>query len=170
MSTLKQPEQHIDERFPESATTSRIIACAIEVHRTLGPGFEEIFYQRALHREMVAAGLDAAREVEIEVHYKDLLLGKKRVDFAVGNCLVEIKARAALDDVDKVQTLSYLKASGYPVALLINFGGPRIEIVRFANTQREARHATHATIPSATSAAFSASAIQDQRNPGDRTT
>ncbi|MDO8683423.1 MAG: GxxExxY protein [Armatimonadota bacterium] len=133
--TLKRGGFDADDRYPMSELTSRIIACAIEAHKTLGPGFEEVFYQRALQREMAAAGLDATREVDIEVHYKDLVLGKKRVDFVVEGCLVEIKARAALDDVDKIQTLSYLKASGYPVALLINFGGAQIEIKRLANTR-----------------------------------
>lgn len=133
MNTLKQPEAHEDARYKFSKLTSAIIACAIEVHKTLGPGFEEVFYQRALLRELLAAGLDAAREVDIEVHYKDLVLGKKRVDFVVEQCLVEIKAKSAIEDVDVVQTLSYLKASGYRVGLLINFGGPKIEVKRLVN-------------------------------------
>ncbi|MCE5199110.1 MAG: GxxExxY protein [Armatimonadota bacterium] len=121
-----------DPRYPLSDLTSRIIACAVEVHKTLGPGFEEVFYQRALHRELVAAGLEATREVDIEVRYKDLVLGKKRIDFVVEDCLLEIKAKAALDEVAIIQTISYLKASGYPIALLINFGGPKIEVRRLA--------------------------------------
>jgi hypothetical protein len=68
-----------------------------------------------------------------------LVLGKKRVDFVVEDVMVEIKARSALEDVDKVQTLSYLKASGYPIGLLINFGGPKIEVVRLANTKPRRR-------------------------------
>lgn len=127
-------EAHIDRQYPLSELTSRIIACAIEVHKTLGPGFEEVFYQRALHRELVTEGLDATREVDIEVHYKNLVLGKKRVDFVVEECLVELKAKSALEDIDKIQTLSYLKASGYPIGLLINFGGKEIEVKRIANT------------------------------------
>lgn len=130
--TLKTRTDHENSDYPLSGLTSRIIACAIEVHKTLGPGFEEVFYQRALHRELMAAGLEASREVDIRVCYKDLVLGKKRIDFVVENCLVEIKAKYAIEAVDVVQTVSYLKASGYPVALLINFGGPKIEIKRFA--------------------------------------
>lgn len=131
MKLMSETEsRYEDGRYPLSQLTSRIIGCAIEVHKTLGPGFEEVFYQRALLREMTWAGLEATREVDIDVRYKDLHLGKKRVDFVVEDCLVEIKAKAALDDVDFVQTLSYLKASGYPVALLINFEGPRIEARR----------------------------------------
>lgn len=122
------------EHYPLSDLTGRIIGCAMEVHRVLGPGFEEVFYQRALHRELTAAGIESEREVWIDVDYKDLKLGKKRVDFVVEDCLVEIKAKAALDDVDKVQTLSYLKASGRGIALLLNFGGKELEIKRIANT------------------------------------
>lgn len=128
-------ETHINEQYLMSDLTSRIIACAIEVHKTLGPGFEEVFYQRALAHELTAAGVEMTREVWIDVGYKGLKLGKKRVDFVIEDCLVEIKAKSALEDVDKVQTLSYLKASGYPIGLLINFGGVEIEIRRIANTK-----------------------------------
>lgn len=128
-------DTHVNEQYLMSELTSRIIACAIEVHKTLGPGFEEVFYQRALAKELSAAGLEASREVWIDVEYKGLVLGKKRVDFVIENCLLEIKAKSALEDVDKVQTLSYLKASGYPIGLLINFGGAEIEIKRIANTK-----------------------------------
>jgi GxxExxY protein len=130
MNGVKTPAIYVDEQYPLSGLTSRIIACAVEVHKTLGPGFEEVFYQRALHRELVAAGLGITREVDIEVRYKDLVLGKKRIDFVVEDCLVEIKAKGVLDEVAIVQTLSYLKASGYPVALLINFGAPKVQIKR----------------------------------------
>jgi len=64
------------------------------------------------------------------------LLGKKRIDFIVEDCLLEIKAKADIDEVAIVQTVSYLKASGYLVALLINFGAPKIQIKRLANNQK----------------------------------
>lgn len=135
MNEMNSTVLHTNQQYPMSDLTSRIISCAIEVHKTLGPGFEEVFYQRALFRELVAAGLEVEREVDIEVHYKDLVLGKKRVDFVVEDCLIEIKAKSILDEVAIVQTMSYLKASGYQVALLINFGTPRIQIKRLANTR-----------------------------------
>jgi len=107
------------------------------VHRGLGPGFEEVIYQRALEREFPAHGLEASREVWIDVVYKGLKVGRKRVDFVVGDgsgeVMLEIKAKSQLDDVDFVQTLSYLKASGYRVGLLINFGAKKIEVRRLAN-------------------------------------
>ena len=125
--------EHVDRQYPLSELTGRIIKCAIEVHKTLGPGFEEVFYQRALLKELAAEGLEVTREVDIMARYKGLELGKKRIDFVVENCMLEIKAKGKMEDVDVVQALSYLKASGYGVGLLINFGGAMIEIKRLAN-------------------------------------
>ena len=71
---------HVDSRYPLSALTGRIIAAAQEVHRVLGPGFEEVIYQRALAKELPAHSLDNAREVWIDVLYKGEKVGQKRVD------------------------------------------------------------------------------------------
>ena len=130
-------ERYVDTRYPLSAETARILAAAQEVHRHLGPGFEEVIYQRALARELPAHGLDFSREVWIDVLYKGQKVGRKRVDFMIGSStesvMVEIKAKAELEDVDFVQALSYLKASGCRVGLLINFGAKRLGIKRLAN-------------------------------------
>jgi GxxExxY protein len=122
--------QHVREEYPLSESTAKIIKAAKVVHKVLGPGFEEVIYQRALVLEFPAHGLDFSREVWIDVYYKGRKIGRKRVDFVVDEVLVEIKAKGALDDVDFVQTLSYLKASGYKVALLLNFGAKQLEIKR----------------------------------------
>ncbi len=126
-------EQHIKKEYPLSDVTARIIAAATQVHRSLGPGFNEILYQRALALELPVHGLGFSREVWIDVHYRGVKVGTKRVDFIVDDVMVEIKAKAALDDVDFVQALSYLKASGYKVGLLLNFGGKTLQIKRLAN-------------------------------------
>lgn len=130
-------QHHVDSRYPLSALTSSIIAAAQEVHRTLGPGFEEVVYQRALAKELPAHGLEHSREVWIDILYKGEKVGRKRVDFiigdATGDVMVEIKAKAALEDVDKVHALSYLKASGHHVGLLLNFGSGVLDIKRLAN-------------------------------------
>ena len=130
-------QQYIDSRYPLSALTAKSLAAAHEVHRVLGPGFEEVIYQRALAKELPAHGVDCAREVWIDVIYKGEKVGRKRVDFIVGDdsgdVMIEIKAKSALEDVDFVQALSYLKASGYRVGLLINFGRKRLEVKRLAN-------------------------------------
>ena len=126
-------QQHVKSQYPLSDITARIIAAAQEVHRTLGPGFEEVIYQRALARELPAHRLEFSREVWIDVNYKGEKVGRKRVDFVVDQVIVEIKAKSVLDPTDFVQTLSYLKASGYKVGLLLNFGAPTLEIKRLAN-------------------------------------
>ncbi len=125
--------QYVKGEYPLSDVTARIIAVAKEVHSTLGPGFEEVFYQRAMAMELPGYNLDFAREVWIDVYYKGQKLGRKRVDFVIEGVMVEIKAKSALDEVDFVQTLSYLKASGYKVGLLLNFGAKTLEIKRLAN-------------------------------------
>ena len=115
------------------AHTHEIISAAMEVHNTLGPGFQEVVYQRALAHEMRLRDMDFDREVNIAIHYRELKVGKRRVDFMVGECLVEIKAKTELEEVDFVQTLSYLKASGKGVALLLNFGAKKLGIKRILN-------------------------------------
>jgi GxxExxY protein len=128
---------YVDSRYPLSGLTAKALAAAHEVHRILGPGFKEVIYQRALAKEFPAHGVECAREVWMDVVYKGEKVGRKRVDFIVGDgsgdVMIEIKAKAALEDVDFVQALSYLKASGYKVGLLINFGGKRLQIKRLAN-------------------------------------
>ena len=119
--------------YPHSEITGRIIGAAQTVHHHLGPGFEETIYQRALALEFPAHGLSFSREVWIEVNYRGQKVGQKRVDFIVEQVLVEIKAKHAIEDVDFVQTLSYLKASGYKVALLLNFGAKSLGIKRIVN-------------------------------------
>ena len=130
-------QPYVDSRYPLSSLTAKALAAAHEVHRVLGPGFEEVIYQRALAREFPAHGLEYTREVWVDVVYKGEKVGRKRVDFIVGDgsgdVMIEIKAKSALEPVDWVQTLSYLKASGYKVGLLINFGAERLEIKRIAN-------------------------------------
>ena len=93
--------------------------------------------ERALAQELPVHDLEFSREVWIDVHYKGKRLGAKRVDFFIGDrtgdVLLKIKAKRALDHVDFVQTLSYLKASDHKVGLLINFGTKPLEIRRVAN-------------------------------------
>ena len=110
-----------------------IIAAAIEVHKILGPGFQEVVYQRSLFYEMNARGMEFTREAEFDIFYKNKKVGKRRVDFFMDNCLVEIKAKREFDDTDYIQTLSYLKASGKKIGLLINFGQRKLEVKRLVH-------------------------------------
>lgn len=121
---------HTKKEFPLSAITDRILAAAITVHKELGPGYQEVIYQRALGLELKAQTLDFSREVWIDVYYRNEKVGRKRVDFIIEGVMVEIKARSFLEPVHYVQALSYLKASGFQVGLLLNFGAERLEIKR----------------------------------------
>ena len=114
--------------------TKQIIGLAYEVHNNLGPGFMEVIYQRALATELRKAEISFQREAWLDVYYKNQKVGKKRVDFVFSNVILEIKAKESLEDKDYIQTLSYLKASDYTVALLINFGGKSVQLKRMINT------------------------------------
>ena len=107
------------------------------MHHELGPGFLEVIYQRALALELPAHEVDFNREVEIAIYYRGRRVEKQRVDYLTndqtGSVMLEVKAKSAIEEVDFVQSLSYLKASGHKVGLLINFGGKKIEIRRLAN-------------------------------------
>ena len=113
--------------------TEKIIGAALEVHRFLGNGFQEVIYQRALALELARVGLSFAREVEQDVFYKECPepIGTRRADFVVeGKVLVELKAIAAWEDVHITQVLNYLRAYRMEVALLINFGAKSLKFKR----------------------------------------
>jgi GxxExxY protein len=110
-----------------SALTQNIIGSAMEVHTVLGPGFLESIYKRALLRELAVRGLGAETEKPIEVVYKGQVIGTHRLDILVANTVVvELKAVGSLADIHLAQVLSYLKASRLSVALILNFGEPRL--------------------------------------------
>lgn len=113
--------------------SGEILRCAVEVHKTLGPGFQEVVYQRALAFELEAAGLDFSREVETPIFYKGKQIAVRRVDFVVKMVIVELKAKAEFDPQDFVQALNYIKASNFKLGLLLNFGAARLQIKRLVN-------------------------------------
>jgi GxxExxY protein len=102
--------------------TERIIGCAIEVHRTLGPGLLEALYANALCVELSKAGLKFGKEVAIPVWYKGTKIGEQRIDLLVEDeVIVELKAVDKMDRLFEAQLLSYLRVAGKRVGLLINF-------------------------------------------------
>jgi GxxExxY protein len=114
--------------------TKQIIACAMKVHSTLGTGFQEVIYQRALAIEFAKAGLEFSREHEMEISYEGQRIGTRRVDFFVeGKIMVEIKAITVLEDVHLAQALNYLEAYNLEVGLLINFGAKSLQFKRVHN-------------------------------------
>jgi GxxExxY protein len=121
----------INNNYPESELTGKIIGCAMEVHKILGNGFQEVIYQRAMAIEMAAQGLMFSREHEMKISYKDVSIGTRRVDFFVeGKIMVELKALVQLEDVHLAQAINYLEASGLHIGLLINFGNTSLQFKR----------------------------------------
>jgi GxxExxY protein len=121
----------INEKYPESELTSKIIGCCMEVHRILGNGFQEVIYQRALAIEMNRQGISFSREHEMDIFYKDEHIGTRRVDFFVeGKVMLELKALIHLEDVHLAQAINYLEAYGLGIGLLVNFGAKSLEFKR----------------------------------------
>jgi len=117
-----------------NAITHKIIGCAMQVHNTLGNGFQEVIYQRALAIEMELAELSFQREMEMSIKYRDKHIGLRRVDFFVEGCvMVELKAMEKIEDVHKAQAINYLEAYNIADGLLINFGGLSLEFKRLYN-------------------------------------
>jgi GxxExxY protein len=114
--------------------THKIIGCTMKVHSTLGNGFQEVIYQRALALEMKYEGLSFQREMEMPIFYRDEQIGTRRVDFFVENCvMLELKAVEKITDVHKAQGINYLEAYNIADGLLINFGGLSLDFKRLYN-------------------------------------
>jgi len=114
--------------------TRKIIGCSMKVHSTLGNGFQEVIYQRALSIEMDKLSLAFQREMEMTIFYEGIDIGTRRVDFFVeGSIMVELKALTKLEDVHLAQAMNYCQAYNLPVGLLINFGSKSLEFKRVYN-------------------------------------
>ncbi len=106
----------------------------MKVHTTLGNGFQEVIYQRALAIEMDKQGLSYKREMEMTIFYEGIEIGTRRVDFFVEeNIMVELKALIKLEDVHLAQAMNYCQAYNLPTGLLINFGAKSLEFKRVYN-------------------------------------
>ena len=114
--------------------THKIIGSAMEVHRNLGPGFQEYIYHRALEKEFKLQDVSFDDEYEIKIFYKGEQIGLRRVDFLVEKTIpVEIKAVTELNDTTLAQSKNYLEAGGIEIGLLINFGSPSLQFKRLIN-------------------------------------
>lgn len=108
----------------------------MEVHRVLGPGFQEKIYQRALSTELSLKRISFVEQSENSVMYKGEIAGKRRSDFLVeGIVNVEIKALKALDDCDLHQAINYLEVYNLEIGLLINFGTKSLQYRRVINSK-----------------------------------
>ncbi|MFT3949945.1 MAG: GxxExxY protein [Agriterribacter sp.] len=114
--------------------TQKIIAAAFKVHNTLGNGFQEVIYQRALEIEMRKNNLRFSREFEMPIYYEGIHIGTRRVDFLVAGLIsVELKALIKLEDVHLAQAINYLEAYNLEIGLLLNFGAKSLEYKRLTN-------------------------------------
>ena len=120
--------------FKYKEETSKIIGCAIEVHKHLGNGFQEVIYQRALEIEFSNNDIQFKREFQMPVMYKGKQIGERRVDFLVFEKIsVELKAIIKLEPVHFAQAINYLEAYHLTIGLLLNFGSKSLEIKRLIN-------------------------------------
>lgn len=114
--------------------TGRIISCAIGVHKKLGPGFLESVYQIALPMELAKNKLNVETQKGIKIFYDNKEIGLHRLDLVVeGQVIVELKTVKEFDDCHTAQLISYLKASGLKVGLLMNFAKEVLKIKRVVN-------------------------------------
>lgn len=117
--------------------TETIIGCAMKVHRTLGPGFLESVYQKALAHELRKASLTVECEKPIQVTYDGVVVGDFSADmFVEGVVMVENKAVQTLNPAHEVQLVNYLTATGIEIGLLLNFGAERLEFKRKHRTYK----------------------------------
>ena len=127
---LELHDEHPDKLL-HRATTEAIIGATFEVHQELGYGFLERVYQHALQVELIRRGVAAEIERRIRVQYKGAVVGDYDADLIVADSVVvEIKVNPQYDKRDEAQLLNELKATGFKVGLLVNFGRNKVEYKR----------------------------------------
>jgi len=125
------------ESMDDHKLTEGIIGCAMKVHLTLGPGYLESVYRKALAHELSKAGLRVECEKPIAVHYDGIAVGDFFADMLVEErVILELKANQALASSHEVQLVNYLTSTGIEIGLLFNFGAKRLEFKRKTRTYR----------------------------------
>ena len=134
----------IKSEYKYSELTGKIIGCAMEVHKFLGNGFQEVIYQRAIELEFSIQSISFYREFEMPIFYKEEHIGTRRVDFLVDTLIsVELKAITKLEDVHFAQAINYLEAYNLEIGLLINFGATKLQFHRFENKKFKPLQLSH---------------------------
>ena len=111
--------------------SNRIIGIGIDIHKKLGPGFQERIYEEALRKELEKAGIEFEKQKVIQVDYDGQSLGTQRIDLLVdGEIIVEIKACNKIIPLFRDQVISYLKTTDKRLGLILNFGRQKLEIKR----------------------------------------
>jgi len=120
----------------EKELSFQIMEAAFEVHNQLGPGFLEGIYEVATALELRSRGHQADTQVRIPVLYKSQVIGEHILDQVVDHrVILELKAVSQIADIHKQQALSYLRATGLQLAIVINFGATRVQSARLVNTK-----------------------------------
>ncbi|MFM8740279.1 MAG: GxxExxY protein [Cytophagales bacterium] len=134
----------IKPEYKYSELTGKIIGCAMEVHRALGNGFQEVIYQLALEIEYQIQKIKNSREFEMPIFYKANQVGLRRLDFLVGEKIsVELKAITKIENVHFAQAINYLEAYNLEIGLLINFGNMSLEFHRLQNKKFNLSYSPH---------------------------
>lgn len=122
------------DRQALNGTTRRIIGCAYSVSNVLGSGFLEKVYENALAHELHKVGFAVCQQFRIPVSYDGIIVGDYVADLLVNDVvLIELKVVDALNPIHSAQCINYLKATGLPICLLLNFGHPWVQVKRFIN-------------------------------------
>ena len=125
----------------EKELSYKIIKAAFEVHNQLGPGFLESLYEKAMEIELTSQGITVEQQKRIIVKYKDQIIGEHILDTVVNEKIIlEYKAVSELIPFHEQQALSYLKATGLQLAIVINFGASRVQYRRIVNTLNKGSH------------------------------
>ncbi len=121
-----------EKEYPEQELTGTILQAAFAVHNTLGAGFLERVYANALGVELNTHELKFVQNQQLQVKYRDVMVGDYIADMVVENrVILELKACASLDPSHSAQLMNYLRATKIRVGLLLNFGRPKLEYRRF---------------------------------------
>jgi GxxExxY protein len=137
-----QVQSSLAEDAPHKEITEKIIKAAFAVSNVLGCGFLEKVYENALVIELREAELQTTTQVPLRVQYRGQTVGDYAADLIVEDAvLVEIKATLEHNAVYEAQTINYLRATGLPVGLLLNFGRPKVTVRRFVKSKGKLKDA-----------------------------
>ncbi|MDI6768242.1 MAG: GxxExxY protein [Anaerolineales bacterium] len=118
-----------------------VVGAAMEVHRTLGAGFLETVYRAALAYELTLRGIPFEEQVHLPVYYKGQLIGEYIADLVIdGKIIIELKAITEIHDAHRAQAINYLAATGFELAIILNFGGSKLQqerLVRFKSFEKK---------------------------------
>jgi len=118
-----------------------VVGAAMEVHRTLGAGFLEAVYQTALAYELKQRNIPFEEQVKLPVYYKNVLVGEYIADFVIdGKIILELKAVSEMNDAHRAQAINDLAATGFQLAILLNFGASKLQherLVRLAAFEKK---------------------------------